>query len=64
MANTIKRTSTKLRVRTLVDFSTTKQNTILEINKDKDTGHWLGGGGLWCIALLRNSELIQVLEQN
>lgn len=60
--NTIKRTTTQLKIKTLIDFSGTPKDTVVDLTKT-DWG-WSGGGYCWFASLIRNSELVEILEQS
>ena len=59
--NTIKRATTKLKIKTLIDFSETPKDTIVELTKT--ASGWSCGKYCWFASLVRNSELVEILEQ-
>lgn len=61
MANTIKRNTKQMTIRTKTDGVPPK-NTTIEISKN-EFGDWVGGGFLWLVAHLRNSDFVEILEQ-
>lgn len=65
MANTIKRDTNKMTIKTLVEFGGGKKptpaGTIFELKKDFQG--WHGGGFAWIVGHLRNSNIIEILKQ-
>ena len=60
--NTIKRTTTQLKIKTLIDFSGTPKDTIVELTRT-DWG-WSCGKYCWFASLIRNGDLVEILEQS
>ena len=59
--NTIKRTTSTLKILTLIDLNNGELPKIY-VNKELGTG-WFGGGYRWLIDILRNADIVQILEQ-
>lgn len=62
--NHIKRKSNTLVVKTKVSFNNgvLPADTIVTVTREIDFG-WVGGGYQWSLAVLRNAELVEILEQ-
>ena len=64
MKNHIKRNTTTLKVKTKESFNNglLPKGTILTINREIGCG-WFGGGYRWVLDVLRDGELVEILEQ-
>ena len=60
--NTIKRNSTKLTIKTLLDSNGHDKGATIEIIKN-DLGNWVGDGYLFPVATLRNGAFCEMLAQ-
>lgn len=62
MNNTIKRTSTQMKIELLTESNAGEIGRQVTISKD-ECGNWIGGGFQWLTAHLRNGNFIKILEQ-
>ena len=64
MKNHIKRNTTTLKIKTKVNFNNgiLPKDTILTVNHEIDCG-WLCGDYEWALDVLRDGELVEILEQ-
>lgn len=64
LKNHIKKNTNTIKIKTKVDFNggIVPQNTILTIKREIGYG-WFGGGHRWVLDVLRNAELVEILEQ-
>ena len=64
LKNHIKRNTTILKIKTKINFNNgiLLKNTILTVNREVGCG-WFGGGYRWFLDILRNGELVEILEQ-
>ena len=60
--NTIKRASTRLKIKMLVDTNGHEKGATIEIIKD-DFGDWVGGGFCFLLSHLRNGAFCEILAQ-
>lgn len=64
MKNHIKRNTTTLKIKTKVNFNNgiLPKDTVLIVNHEINCG-WFGGGYRWILDVLRDGELVEILEQ-
>lgn len=62
MSNTIKRTTTQIKIELLAESNAGEIGKQIIISKD-DCGNWTGGGFWWPTAHLRNENFIKIIEQ-
>lgn len=64
MKNHIKRSTTTLKIKTKVNFNNgiLPKDTVLIVNHEINCG-WFGGGYQWILDVLRDGELVEILEQ-
>lgn len=64
LKNHIKRDTTTLKIKTKINFNggILQKNTIITVKREIGCG-WFGGGYRWLLDVLRNGELVEILEQ-
>ena len=64
LKNHIKRDTTTLKIKTKINFNggILPKNTVLTVKREIGCG-WFGGGYRWFLDVLRNGELVEILEQ-
>lgn len=62
--NHIKRNTNTLKIKTKANFNggIVPKNTLLIVKREIGCG-WFGGGYQWALNVLRNAELVEILEQ-
>ena len=64
LKNHIKRDTTTLKIETKINFNggLLPKNTVLTVKREIACG-WFGGGYRWPLDVLRDGELVEILEQ-
>lgn len=64
LKNHIKRDTTTLKIKTKINFNDgiLPKNTVLTVKREIGVG-WFGGGYRWLVDVLRDGELVEILEQ-
>ena len=64
LKNHIKRDTTTLKIKTKIKFNggLLPKNTVLTVKREIGCG-WVGGGYRWLLDVLRDGELVEILEQ-